>query len=395
MGQSSSVFWAHGDSVLSTTRGTRIPYSKEELRLSMIYHALFAEHLCIVDACLIDNAPLIRLLMYEGYDVFLSNSILIPMLRASASNFSELQHKGPTYRTVANPIGRAFANFLDKISPTILSTDDKYSTDVLSESYRKTLLHSDFLAKTGLQPIESDLRGYTEKYQTKYGTPRLRRSIFFYFADELAQKHHPKYAAKLKWLSSAIWNDAFLTDLDLRPAFPHTYSEAILKILSNERVPMHLEAEYTADVASEDFALTPSDLYCLNANNVLEIRRTKEAKCYFNKARQGAKENDPSKARKHLVEGLQSYLPILSQRVAEIATGKGDEFLHTRRMLRLMTFGGNLGGSLSTGLGLVSLAAGSVALGWIGLGAGALVWILGGFVEKKISNQQQKELGSA
>jgi len=374
--RSSSVFWVHGDNVLSATWGTRVPYSKEELRLLLNFHALFAEHVCVIDTCLLHNDPLRELIMYDGYDALLSNSILVPMLRSSVNNFDDLEyqlrHSG-RYGLLDTAIARPYASFLNENVSAILPTAQEYFEDVLTEDFEASLLNSDFLVAAGLSPIEVDMLEYTKAYRKKSGREELIRSMFFFFADELAKRGHPRYAARVKWISSALWNNVFITRLDLRPALPDTYSEALLKRLATERDALRLQAEYVNAYPFENTSIDLDDFRCLDARSLLAIRKTSEAKSYFKGARQAARESDPLKASKQLAEGLESYLPSLMAQVAAIATGRQIKGSHLQNRLRLIKWGG-LGGNW--GIGLANLLLDARPIAWATFGAG-LIWVLG------------------
>lgn len=392
IGRSSSVFWAHGDNVLSASWGARLPYSKEDLRLILNLHALFAEKLCVVDASLLHNEPLRELIMYDHYALFLSNSVVIPMLRTSVSNFEDLEYQlrlTGKYGLLDETKARAYANFLNEKVSTILPTNDEYFTEVLTANYEHTLLNSDFLAEAGLLVVQKDLLKYVNQYQKKFGSDKVWRSIFFYFADELAKRRHPIYSARLKWISSAIWNSVFLQPFDLKPAFPHSYSEAILRMLTKGREALHLNTKHIEKDPFENIPLHLDDIRNLDANSVLEIRKTSAAKSYFEKARLVEQESVPSRAGKLLLEAEELYLASLSEQLASIVTGRRRKISSARKKLRIIKWSG-VGGSI--GIALVTLPFGAapiIAPALIGTG---IIWLVGAsFAESKLSERQKKQ----
>lgn len=392
LARSSAVFWAHGDNVLSHAWGARLPYNKEDLRLLLNFHALFAEKLCVVDTCFLHNEPLRELIMYEDYDLLLSNSVLVPMLRTSVSDFEGLEYhlrQMGRYGLLDGTTARVYASFLNEKVSTVLPTKDEYFGDVLTENYEKSLLNSDFLAEVGLLMIEKDLSEFTKKYQKKFGSDKVWRSIFFYFADELVKSRHPRYAARLKWISAAIWNNVFLQALDLKPAFPHTYSDAILRMPMKERETLRLDTEHIEDDPFENITLPLDDIRHLDARSVLDIRKTSQAKSYFEKEKLVAQESDPLKARKLLLGAQELYLASLSDQLAAIATGRHRKISSAHKKLRIVKWSSE-GGSIGIALAVLAFSAAPIiSLGLFGAG---LIWRLGGgLAESKISENLKKE----
>lgn len=391
LARSSAVLWAHGDNVLSSAWGARLPYTKEDLRLLLNLHALFAEKLCVVDSPLLHNEPLMELIMYDGYDALLTNSVIIPMLRTSVSDFDGLEYQlrqTGRYGLLNQTRARVYASFLNGTVSTILPTKDEYFREVLTEGYEKSLLNSDFLDQAGLLTVQNDLLQFIKKCQKRYGSDKVWRSMFFFFADELA-KGQPRYAARLKWISAAVWNNVFVQALGLKPAFPHTYSQAILEMITKEREALCLDTEYVEGDPLENSTLTLNDFQRLNARNLLDIRKTSQAKSYFEKAKQVAEESNPAKARKLLLEAQETYLASLSDQVASIATGKYEKIYDWRKKLRIVRWSGS-GGSI--GIALASLFAGGPPILSLALFGAGLIWVLGGnLAESKLSKTAEKE----
>lgn len=347
--KSSSVFWSHADNVLSSGAMVRLPYTKEDLRLLLNFHSLFSEHLCVLDICLLYNDQLRELIMYEGYDALLSNTILVPMLRSSVKNFEELEYQSRVDQTTYSPLEKAkaqpYAKFLDEKVSAILPTEHKYFRDVLSENFENSLLNSHFLRAANLSPIETYLLKYINAYRERWRTDELRRSVFFFFADELAKAGHPRYAARVKWLSSAVYNNTFKDPLNLRPSFPHTYSEAVLKIMIHDKNALRLDAEYSEEDPFDEVSLSPPDLRLLTARDIVEMHKNSEAKSYFKKAKRAAGESEPFKASKELREGLSLYWPSLAVEISSIGTGRRKARSRVQNMLRLVKWSGLAGSS--------------------------------------------------
>lgn len=393
LARSSAVFWAHGDNVLSHTWGAaRLPYSKEDLRLLLNLHSLFVEKLCVADTSFLHNEPLRELIMYDGYDLLLSSSVLIPMLRTSVSDFEGLDYQlrqTGRYGLLNETTARVYASFLNERVASVLPTKDEYFGEVLTENYEKSLLNSDFLAEAGLLAIQQDLLEFTKEYQKKFGSDKVWRSIFFFFADELAKRGHSGYAARIKWISAAIWNNVFLQPLDLKPAFPHSYSEAIRRMLTKEREALRLDIEYIEEDPFKNIMLTLDDVRHLDARSVLDIRKTSQAKSYFEKAKRVAQETDPSKARKLLLEAQELYLASLSDELAAIATGRRKEISSRHKKLRIVKWSGT-GGSI--GIALATLTFGGVPIISLALFGAGIIWLLGGsLAESKLSERQKKK----
>lgn len=392
VGRSSSIFWSHADDVLSSGACVRLPYTKEDLHCLLNFYSLFAEHLCVIDITLLYNNLLRELVMYEGYDALLSNSIIVPMVRGSVANFEELEYQSrldeTTYGAPDKAITQPYAGFLDEEVSTILQTDHKYFTEALTENFENSLLNSPFLRATGLSPIERKLQKYVETYFKKYDTEKLRRSVFFFFADELVKAGHPKYATRVKWLSSAIYNNTFTDPLNLRPAFPDTYAEALLKILIKDEDAQRLHVKYSETHFLDEIPLEADDIRFLTALDIIKIRKTHEAKVYFKKSKRAARESVPFKAAKELEDGLAQYLPSLVAEISSIGTGRRKKRVRIQNKLRLVKWSG-LGGF--SGLGLTSLLAGAGPIAWGAFGFG-LIWMLAGTsLESKIWAHAKKE----
>ena len=114
----------------------------------------------------------------------------------------------------------------------------------------------------------------------------------------------------------------FLQPFDLKPAFPHSYSEAILRMLTKGREALHLNTKHIEKDPFENIPLHLDDIRNLDANSVLEIRKTSAAKSYFEKARLVEQESVPSRAGKLLLEAEELYLASLSEQLASIVTGR-------------------------------------------------------------------------
>lgn len=390
--KSSSVFWSHADNVLSSTTMVRLPYTKEDLRLLLNLHSLFSEHLCVLDICLLNNDPLRELIMYEGYDALLSNSILVPMLRSSVKNFEELEYQSrvdkTTYGMLQKEKAQHYGKFLDDEVSTILPTKHEYFKEALTENFENSLLNSGFLHATGLSQIETKLQKYVKTYLKRWGTNGLRRSVFFFFGDELTKEGHPQYAARVKCLSSAIYNNTFTNSLNLKPSFPHTYSEILFDVLTPDKKALRMDTKYSKADQYNEVSLGPADLQVLTANDIIKIRKTNGAKSYFKKAKRAAQESDSFKAREELKDGISLYLPSIGAEISSIGTGRRKKRSRMQNKMCLYKWTNVAGGS---GIALGTPFAGSGPILW-GTIIFGIIWCLASYsIGFKLSEDIRKE----
>jgi hypothetical protein len=383
--KSSSVFWSHADNVLSSNAMV-----KEDLRLLLNLHSLFSEHLCVLDICLLNNDPLRELIMYEGYDALLSDSTLVPMLRSSVKNFEELEYQSrvdeTTYGMLQKEKAQHYGKFLDDEVSTILPTKHEYFKEALTENFENSLLNSGFLHATGLSQIETKLQKYIKTYLKRWGTNELRRSVFFFFGDELTKEGHPRYAARVKCLSSAIYNNTFTHSLNLKPSFPHTYSEILLDVLTPDKNALRMNTKYSKADQYNEVSLGPADLRVLTANDIIRIRKTNGAKSYFKKAKRAAQESDPFKSCEELKDGISLYLPSIDAEISSIGTGRRKRRSRMQNRMRLCEWTNIAGGS---GIALGTHFAGGDPIGSIIFG---IIWCLAdSYIGSKLSEDIRKE----
>ena len=367
----STIFWMHGDNVLSS-RFARRPYTTEELRRVLNYYALFAERLCILDICLLNNANLAKLVMRHGYDSFVSEGVLVPLLRSSVRNFEELElHfvRDPTaYGVLDTALLRPYAQLLDTLNPRALKTEQDFFSPVLSDNLHRAFTDLNLLRACGLNPVREEMTSFVGAYFKRHGQESLRRSAFFFLADEITGRGHPRYGQRIRLLSSAVYNNTFWVPLGLRPAFPHTFLDALLKMTSGSSQLGILEKP------SEDLdpfgriQLSLSDLDALTPPEVLEIRKKPEAREYL----AGPPSLADSDAASALhIDHLMAYLGRIQTETALAATGRTKMHRRAARSLAIAKWAAPAGGVL--------VALGNMSLGLAGPLPGIVAGLAWGF----------------
>jgi hypothetical protein len=375
---SSSLFWSHGDNILTSNLVTKKPfYTKERLKALLNLYALFSEHLCILDICLLNNESLRKLIMYDGYNLLLSNSIIVPMLRSSIGSFYELEYKNrvdsQAYVRRNKNIVQPYADFLDEQSSAILITPQNYFDEVLTENYENSLLNSDFLRNSDLSHLEHELKDFMQRHFSKGKTLELRRSAFFFFAEALLKAGRTQDAARVKLLSSAVYNNTFTFPLNLRPAFPNNYVAALRRIVEPSLLQSASAPKFREMELLDEVPLSPADVSALTPDILLNLRKTREAKIYFEEIQKAAQMGEAETASKQHSEALITYSRMLATEIALIGTGRRPRRDSKQRRLQVVRWGGFLGG-IVIGIGSRVLTPGDAT----GLVLG-LLWSFGSF----------------
>ena len=386
---SSAVYWGHGDNVL-TSDMVRTPYTHDDIQLLLNRYSLFAERVCILDICLLNNLALRKLLQSSKYDILLSEGILVPTLRSSVDSISELEFMNrrddTAYVKLDREMGEQYSQFLDAKAKKILITDQAYYEQYLTKNLDEAFYDPELLRQFGLQSVIEEWHRFAGEYKARWNTENLRRSALFFFADELARKGHPQYAARVKLLSSGIYNYTFYSGLSLRPAMPTTYARDLSKRFAQNKEEDLTGSADSNFVDEEEFRIRNSDLVNLNPDEIVMLRRTKEAKSYFNSVRVASGESELSKAAKIERDALLLYLGRIQTEIGLKISGK--KKIHTRKSLKLSlaTYGG-IGGSAALSLG-TSVLSGSPALA----AATSLTWGFGSFlIHRRISKEIRDE----
>ncbi|MCD6361004.1 MAG: hypothetical protein J7M38_09070 [Armatimonadetes bacterium] len=376
-GLSSAVYWAHADDVLSHPATARWPYSQDDLEHVLVRDALFAETLLVLDICLLYNRPLRELLMYEGYDTLLHSQVVVPLLRSSAESFAQLEDETRRDPLMHGRPPRAeaelYANFLDGNcrAPKAFSTE-QYSAQ-LAAAFRSSLLSPTFRDAFRLNAVAEELDAHVRDSLQHGHDTAARRSVFFGFADRLESEKHPRYAGRIRWLASTIYNSVITKLADATPAFPHTYTEAIRRLpCDGSQMAQHMTIDHS--VLSDSVWLTETDLSVLRPEDVLELRQTREAKRYFGVLRKQARRDAPGVIQRALTQALIAYVGVVADHVAMRATRREWEYRAAAKRLQVIEWVTTAG---SIGVSLAGLAAQPVALAAIPVG---ITWVIAGAI---------------
>ena len=358
---SSSVFFAHADNVLSLKESMRLPYEQENLQTLLNLFALFSEHLYILDVSLLYNQHLREMLMQNDYSKLLSQGIIVPMLRSPISSFKDLEEQLYSSGTWGHPdraVIQNFSEFLDDNTSTVLKTEQDLFGPLLEEHYEQTLMNTEFLKSEKLATIQGDLFGYVRDWQKKHPGAKLRRSVFFQFADILSNGGHPKYTSRIRRLSSAIYNKTFYAYYGIKPALPHVYLETVENIGGAPIISSNMKIERLVDSAPGISSLQIGDLRSLKPKDIIRLRKIGNQ--YFVKA----KEFNSIK----LANYLEKYLVDIRKEAAGLGLGYTKKFNIKKQNLELIRWVGRVG---SAGLGLVATLP-IHEINWIALAFGIL-----------------------
>lgn len=393
--KSSSVYWSSADWVLSL--GPQAPSNKEhfaqQLASYLNYHSLFSEYICVPDITLLNNSMLGEL-FYKDYHPLLSNSIVVPMCRSSMKNFSALDEQSHLDKTLYGMLERNksadYADFLDDKVSAILPMDQKILNERVTHSFNQTLLNIGFLREINLSKINRKLNKYINTYYKEYDTEYLRRSVFFFFADELKQDGHSDYSEKIKLLSTFIYHRNFVNLSNLTPELPYDRLDALLSISArniDKYIPgnnsNNKELFKEVDSKLKNLSLNLNDLDWFKPYDIVEIRKSNEAKSYFNEIKKVHHECDHLRATNKLIEALSSYIEYLNLQLAYKKTGKTKIQIRNQSYLKWVK-GLGLGGSIA----ITALGGGIV-----GGVAFKLIWnIPQSYIESKVKKDERHVL---
>ena len=91
LARSLTLYWSHGDDVLWSEGSAPGAYNPDQLQALLNLYSLFSERLAVLDICLLNNQSLAELLVRRGYSQFLTDGVIVPILRDSVRSFEELQ----------------------------------------------------------------------------------------------------------------------------------------------------------------------------------------------------------------------------------------------------------------------------------------------------------------
>lgn len=381
---SSSVYWSHGDNVLATEGLVSQPYSLEALRAELNWFSLFAERICILDICLLNNPLLRELILGHGYDRLLREAVIVPLLRTRAADFRELHDQTiDDAGAFVRPHSVEYAEILDANKRIELAVQHQAAYEDLPSSFERTLLDPAFLKAAGLASIEPSLRRYLRSERPSTENAPLRRSDFFFFADRASASGQPAIAGRLKLLSSAIYNLSYAQSLQLQPALLPAYADALLRTVSDAA-----DADLFAGGLSSATVLDRVDIHLdrvatLTPEEVVELR--KHGAKYFSAAAAAARDRESPELRRRVAEELDSYLHALKNELALLAGGRSERYRRAQSQLRLVERTSHLGG---IAVGILSSVAGA------GILQGALVsmiWSVGTiFASKRLDASRDR-----
>jgi hypothetical protein len=364
----SSVFWSHGDNVLADPTLITVPYRDSAFKAELNWFALFFEHLCVIDICLLNHPILRRLIMHAGYEQFIRGGVIVPLLRSKVANFVELHAT-----TVADPeafvkpVDLSYAEKLDAAKGLEIAVHSEAAVSDMPERFIGTILNREAMNAGGMGHLYDPMYEYLRQKGLIANPAGLRRSTFFFFAENLVAPRDKALAARFKQLSSAVYNQSYAESLGLRPALLSQYLDILQSLDPAGREWLGVTRQPAAADVLDRIDLVPEDVSSLSPEQILELRAL--GRHYFGLARHVSaappSDEPPLTLIDELQHALDLYLHAVKNTIALWGTGRSGHHRRLHRQSVLYKYGSAAGGIAA---GIAVSAAGGALLASAGMG---------------------------
>ena len=316
---------------------SRRPFTQGQLRLWLNAQALFSARVLMPGICLLYNPRLKKLICERSYDLLLSEGVLVPILPDDSLTMAELEYQQRTDSTSYRPPQfqklRDFAAILDDETRYILPIDWQLFREHLTYSLDETLLRPAFLRNSTLHPVSSEVLAYVKAEQSRAPGHMLRRSVFFFLADELGTKNLDM-GAHLKLLASSLYNRCFADPFDLTICLPPNYHSGLR--LLEPKSPPPVRQPFESSFSERELLSIPVLAFAeLRPHEILALRKSEAGLTYFAAALSHAAAEDKENSSQELAAALRDY--VLEIKLAVARKEKGPEFRHSRLLKPLRT----------------------------------------------------------